>query len=67
MIVGVNKYKLDEHDAVDILEVDNDRVREQQVARLKTIRATRDAGEGASGARRADRMRAHRARATCWT
>jgi methylmalonyl-CoA mutase len=43
VIVGVNKFKLKEHDAVDILEVDNHRVREQQVARLKTIRAKRDA------------------------
>jgi methylmalonyl-CoA mutase len=43
VIVGVNKFKLREHDAVDILEVDNHKVREQQVARLKTIRATRDA------------------------
>ncbi|HET9207687.1 MAG TPA: methylmalonyl-CoA mutase [Burkholderiaceae bacterium] len=45
VIVGVNKFKLSEHDAVDILEVDNHRVREQQVARLKSIRATRDAAK----------------------
>jgi methylmalonyl-CoA mutase len=43
VIVGVNKFKLNEHDAVDILEVDNHKVREQQVERLKKIRATRDA------------------------
>src|SRR5688572_23765916 len=43
VIVGVNKFKLNEHDAVDILEVDNHKVREQQVERLKEIRATRDA------------------------
>ncbi len=42
VIVGVNKFRLDEHDAVDILEVDNHKVREQQVARLQKIRATRD-------------------------
>src|SRR5688500_6866768 len=45
VIVGVNKYKLNEHDAVEILEVDNHKVREQQVARLKQIRATRDAAK----------------------
>jgi methylmalonyl-CoA mutase len=42
VIVGVNKFKLEQHDAVDILEVDNHMVREQQVARLKEIRAKRD-------------------------
>ncbi len=42
VIVGVNKYKLTSHDAVDIREVDNHKVREGQIARLKTIRAQRD-------------------------
>ncbi len=42
VIVGVNKYKLAKEDRVEILEVDNHRVREQQVARLQRIRATRD-------------------------
>jgi methylmalonyl-CoA mutase len=45
VIVGVNKFKLNEHDAVEILEVDNHKVREQQVERLKKIRATRDAAK----------------------
>jgi len=43
VIVGVNKYRLAEETPVDILEVDNHKVREQQVARLARIRATRDA------------------------
>src|SRR5512135_3621258 len=43
VIVGVNKYKLAKEDPIDILEVDNNKVREQQVARLKDIRAKRDA------------------------
>ena len=42
VIVGVNKYRLAEQDAVDILEVDDAKVREQQVARLQRIRASRD-------------------------
>jgi methylmalonyl-CoA mutase len=42
VIVGVNKYRLAKEDPVDILEVDNHRVREGQVARLAQIRATRD-------------------------
>ncbi|MBK7060932.1 MAG: methylmalonyl-CoA mutase [Rubrivivax sp.] len=42
VIVGVNKYKLKSHDTVDILEVDNVKVREGQIARLQTIKAGRD-------------------------
>ena len=42
VIVGVNKFKLDEQDAVDILEIDNEQVRESQLARLSDIRASRD-------------------------
>jgi methylmalonyl-CoA mutase len=42
VIVGVNKYKLAEEAAIDILDIDNVAVRESQVARLKQIRATRD-------------------------
>ncbi|TSE35862.1 methylmalonyl-CoA mutase [Tepidimonas charontis] len=42
VIVGVNKYRLDKEDPVEILEVDNMKVREAQIARLQRIRATRD-------------------------
>ncbi len=42
VIVGVNKYRLDKEDPIDILDVDNVAVREAQVARLDSIRATRD-------------------------
>ncbi|MBV8169461.1 MAG: cobalamin-dependent protein, partial [Alphaproteobacteria bacterium] len=42
VIVGVNKYQPEKPDHVDILNIDNAAVREQQVARLKTVRATRD-------------------------
>ncbi len=42
VIVGVNKYRLDKHDPVDILEVDNVKVREGQIARLAAIKAARD-------------------------
>ncbi|HAE04001.1 MAG TPA: methylmalonyl-CoA mutase, partial [Rhodospirillaceae bacterium] len=41
-IVGVNKYKSGDKDRIDILDIDNDQVREKQVARLKKIRASRD-------------------------
>jgi len=43
VIVGVNKYRLAKEDPVEILEVDNVKVREQQIARLQRIKATRDA------------------------
>ena len=43
VIVGVNKYKLAKEDAVEILEVDNVKVRDEQVAQLAKIRASRDA------------------------
>jgi len=42
VIVGVNKYKLDQHDAVETREIDNSAVRISQIDRLKTIRAARD-------------------------
>ena len=42
VIVGVNKYRLDKEDPVDIREIDNSAVREAQIARLKKIRASRD-------------------------
>ena len=42
VIVGVNKYQLKEEAPIDILDVDNAKVRESQIARLKKIRASRD-------------------------
>ncbi|MGV3497716.1 MAG: methylmalonyl-CoA mutase [Hydrogenophaga sp.] len=42
VIVGVNKYKLKNEDPVEILSIDNMKVREGQIARLQKIRATRD-------------------------
>ncbi|MDP3197793.1 methylmalonyl-CoA mutase [Tabrizicola sp.] len=42
VIVGVNKYRKDKEDPIDIRDIDNGAVREAQVARLKTVRAGRD-------------------------
>jgi len=42
IIVGVNKYVLDEEDPLHILEVDNQTVRNQQIDRLNSIRHKRD-------------------------
>ncbi|MEN8191986.1 MAG: methylmalonyl-CoA mutase [Bacteroidota bacterium] len=41
-IVGVNKYKLDKEDPIDILEVDNSAVRLSQIERLNRIKSERD-------------------------
>jgi methylmalonyl-CoA mutase len=42
IIVGVNKYRLDKEDPIEILEVDNTSVRNQQLMRLKELRDNRD-------------------------
>jgi methylmalonyl-CoA mutase len=42
VIVGVNKYRLANEDAIDILEVDNAAVREAQIARIKQVKASRN-------------------------
>ncbi len=41
-IVGVNKYRLDHEDPIDILEIDNTAVRTEQVENLCKLRAERD-------------------------
>jgi methylmalonyl-CoA mutase len=42
VIVGVNKYKLASEDQLDTLSIDNHAVRDGQIARLKTMRDSRD-------------------------
>ena len=42
VIVGVNKYKLAEQDAIEILDVDNVAVRAGQIERINRVKATRD-------------------------
>jgi methylmalonyl-CoA mutase len=42
VIVGVNKYRKDKEDPIDILDIDNARVREAQIARIERTRAGRD-------------------------
>ncbi len=76
VIVGVNKYRLENEPEVEVRDIDNDRVRAQQVARLQQIKGTRDQArvdqalkaltEGARGASNllALAVEAARARAT---
>lgn len=42
IIVGVNKYRLEKEDPLQILDVDNQKVRNSQIERLNTIKAERD-------------------------
>ena len=41
-IVGVNKYRLEKEDPIDILEIDNTQVRKEQIERLEALKAKRD-------------------------
>ncbi|HCY01149.1 MAG TPA: methylmalonyl-CoA mutase, partial [Bacteroidales bacterium] len=41
-IVGINKYRLEKEDPIDILDVDNTAVRDSQIRRLKEIKANRN-------------------------
>ncbi len=45
IIVGVNKYRLEQEDTIDILDVDNTAVRESQIKRLKELRSQRNEKE----------------------
>lgn len=42
VIVGVNKYRLKDEDPVEILDIDNQAVRQSQIARIARVRDTRD-------------------------
>ncbi|GAB1415167.1 methylmalonyl-CoA mutase [Paludibacter sp.] len=44
-IVGVNSYRLEKEDPIDILEVDNTAVRIQQIERLKQLKGNRNEAE----------------------
>lgn len=45
IIVGVNKFRLEEEDPISTLEVDNQTVRNSQIERLNTIKSERDSGK----------------------
>lgn len=45
VIVGVNKYALDQEDSLHILEVDNDAVRNSQIERLEALKKDRNTSE----------------------
>lgn len=41
-VIGVNKYQVDADDQIEVLKVENDRVRTEQLTKLETLRADRD-------------------------
>src|SRR3546814_15324215 len=44
VIVGVNKYRLADEDEIDILDIDNAKVRADQIRRIERVKAERDEG-----------------------
>ena len=69
-VIGVNKYRVETDEQIDVLKVDNPRVRAQQIEKLRRLREERDEAACQDALRRADR--GGRAgprpgwRATCW-
>ncbi|HNB25911.1 MAG TPA: methylmalonyl-CoA mutase family protein, partial [Alphaproteobacteria bacterium] len=45
VIVGVNKYQSGQKAELDVLDIDNSKVREAQIARLGRVKAARDSGK----------------------
>ena len=41
-VIGINKYQVDEDHAIEVLKVENSRVRAEQIAKLQQLRADRD-------------------------
>jgi len=41
-IIGVNKFKLEQEEPIDILSIDNKEVRNKQIAKIKQVKANRD-------------------------
>ena len=42
VVVGVNRYRAEDSETVDVLDIDNTAVRQQQLERLATVRSSRD-------------------------
>lgn len=53
-IVGVNKYRMEKEDEMDVLSIDNTAVREQQVESLRRLRAERDPARAEAALRRVE-------------
>ncbi len=60
IIVGVNKFELEEEEMLQILEVDNAEVRRQQLARLEKIKKERNGAEVTKALERLTRAAKHK-------
>ena len=47
VIVGVNKYKLDKEDEIEVLSIDNEEVKRKQLQRLANVKASRNSESAA--------------------
>lgn len=45
MIIGVNKFRLDHEDSIDILSIDNTEVRKKQIERIQQLKENRNEDE----------------------
>ena len=59
VIVGVNKYRLETEDPIDFRSIDNAAVRDAQIARLSSVRATRDSAACDAALKELTRRAAH--------
>ena len=59
-VIGINKYQVDEDHPIEVLKVENSRVRAEQIAKLQQLRADRDEVRGRRRAGRADPRRRRR-------
>ena len=53
-MIGINKYQVDEDHEIEVLKVENSRVRAEQIAKLQQLRADRDEAAVAGRAGRTD-------------
>ena len=64
-VIGINKYQVDEDHPIEVLKVENSRVRAEQIAKLRAAARRPGPGRGRRRAGRADPAPPRRRRATC--
>ncbi len=64
VIVGVNKFRLEKEDELEVRKIDNSKVLSSQIAKLRELKATRDASKVKSSLARLEEVTAKRKRLT---
>ena len=64
-VIGINKYQVDEDQEIEVLKVENSRVRAEQIAKLEKLRAERDTRRWTPRSRSSPRRQ--KAKAICWS